>query len=153
LAKKFLPGMSAGDAVKFACRAAEVGTLPGGKVALFGTTLVDISSNADSALAQCIYHVAFLSRTSLHNYKGDKRGGAAGRIERLIGRIISVDEFDDFQRQIRPQIHDLCERVDGMLQPLERRATRLRKNKVAVGMGIYLYADRGFAKFRRTVTQ
>jgi hypothetical protein len=141
LARRFLPGMSVPDAVNFACRAAEVGTLQGGKVALFGSTLVNISKHPESALAQYIYHIACLSRTSLDNYRVGRVEGSEGRIERIIRRIISIDDFELFQKQIRPQIQDLCEKVDGMLQPLEKRAARLRSNKFAVGMGIYLYTD------------
>jgi hypothetical protein len=64
-----------------------------------------------------------------------------------------MDEFEAFQRQIRPQIHDLCEKVDGMLQPLEVRASRSPKKKVGVGMGIYLYADGGSVKSRRAINR
>jgi hypothetical protein len=63
--------------------------------------------------------------------------------------MISIDDFEAFQRQIRPQIHDLCERVDGMLLPLEKRALRQRHSLQAVGMGIYLYADESIIKPRR----
>jgi hypothetical protein len=153
LARRFLPGMSLPDAINFACRAAEVGTLPGGKVALLGSTLVKISKNAESALAQYIYHVACLSRTSLDNYHAGRVGRSEGRIERIIRRTISIDEFEFFQKQIRPQIQDICEKVDGMLQPLEKRATRLGNNKCAVGMGIYLYADQSFGNSRQAFGQ
>jgi hypothetical protein len=144
LARRFLPGMSTSDTVKLACRAAEVGLLRGGKIALYGSTLVKISKNAESALAQCVCHIAWLSQTCVHNFNASRKERTTGRIERITGRIISAGDFDSFQKQIRPQIHDLCERVDGMLLPLERRASRLRKNQRAVGMGIYLYADEDF---------
>jgi hypothetical protein len=149
LARKFLPGMAANDAVQLACRAAEVGTLPSGKIALYGSTLVNIAKNAESALAQSICHIAWLTQTCVHNFNASQSERERGRIERITGRMISIDDFDAFQRQIRPQIHDLCERVDGMLLPLERRTLRQRKRLRAVGMGIYLYADESVIKVRR----
>jgi hypothetical protein len=112
--------------------------------------LVNTAKNPQSALAQCICHIAWLSQTSVHNYKANQIEGARGRIERLIGRTILANDFEAFQRQIRPQIHDLCERVDGMLLPLEQRAMRQSKNQRAVRMGIYLYTDGGLAENRRT---
>jgi hypothetical protein len=149
LAKRFLPGMSTSDSVKLACRTAEVGLLGSGKIALYGSTLVKISKNAESALAQCVCHIAWLSQTCVKNFNATQNERTSGRIERITGRIISASDFEAFQKQIRPQIHDLCERVDGMLLPLERRASRLRKNQRPVGMGIYLYADDNFVKPRR----
>jgi len=149
LAKRFLPKMSIPDAVKFACRVAEVGTLRGGKIALFGSTLINISGNLETALAQSIYHIACLSQTCAHNYRSNKSELQRGRIERITGRVIPVGRFEEFQSQIRPQIHDLCEKVEGMLRPLEQQSSRKSRSKAAVGMGIYLYADEPFTRNRR----
>jgi hypothetical protein len=153
LVRKFIPGMATREAVAFACRVAEIGTLPDGKVALFGTALVRTSADAEAALAQCIFQFASLARTSLDNFQFNSGKSAGVRMERLIRRFIPMEEFERFQTQIRPQIHDLCEKVDGMLQPLEVRASRSRKHKAGVGMGIYLYADGGSAKARRAVNR
>jgi hypothetical protein len=149
LAKRFLPTMSTIDAVKFACNVAEVGTLRDGKIALLGSTLVNISCNLETALAQSIYHIACLSQTCAHNYRSRKSKVQRGRIERITGRVISVDRFDEFQTQIRPQIHDLCEKVEGMLRPMEHQSARTRGSKAAVGMGIYLYSDQLISVSRR----
>lgn len=149
LAKRFLPTMSTKEAINFACRVAEVGTLRGGKIALFGSTLVNISGNLETALAQSIYHIACLSETCAHNYRSSKSETKRGRIERIIGRVISIDRFEEFQSQIRPQIHDLCEKVEGMLRPIEQQSQRMSRNKAAVGMGIYLYADEPAEVVRR----
>ena len=45
LAKRFLPGVPLADVVALACRTANVGTLPGGRIALYGDTMVNLSKN------------------------------------------------------------------------------------------------------------
>ena len=42
LAKRFLPGVPLADVVALACRTANVGTLPGGRIALYGDAMVNL---------------------------------------------------------------------------------------------------------------
>jgi hypothetical protein len=139
LCKRFNPDKTVGEIVQFACRAASVGTLSEGRVALYGDAFVDLSHSPETTLAQTILHVTRVMDTCLHNARrlpGDRH---PGRMERHIHGRLSVEEFESLQEVIRPQVQDLCERVDRLLQSRERRHGGKKAPVGAAGLGIYLY--------------
>ncbi len=55
------------EVVALACRTANVGTLPGGRIALYGDTMVNLSKSRDAVLAQNIMHMRQIFDTCLYN--------------------------------------------------------------------------------------
>jgi hypothetical protein len=141
LARKFLPAKSVAEVVALACRTASVGTLAGERIALYGDTLVDLSRNREGALAQTICHITRIFDTCLHNVRRAHDDAVVGRLERLVNQVISAEDFEKFQRAIRPQLHDTCERVDRLLQSSTRKGSVKGQKVAAAGMGVYLYYD------------
>lgn len=141
LVRKFLPAKSVAEVVALACRTASVGTLAGGRIALYGDTLVDLSRNREGALAQTICHITRIVDTCLHNVRRADDDAVVGRLERLVNQEISAEDFEKFQRTIRPQLHDMCERVDWLLQSNTQKGSLKGKKVAAAGMGIYVYYD------------
>ena len=140
LCRQFLPHKTVEEVVQLACRAASVGTLSDGRIALYGDTFVDLSHSPDTALAQTILHVTRVMDTCLHNVRQTAEEGSTGRMERHVHHRLSAEDFENFQSAIRPQLHDLCERVDRMLQSKGRRNRSGKKVSLGTaGLGIYLY--------------
>jgi hypothetical protein len=141
LARQFLPEMPLAQVVDLACRYASIGTLPGGRIALYGDMMVNLARNSESALAETISHIKQIFGTCLHNVQTVDDAAAVGRSERLVYHVISAEDFEKFQVAIRPQIHDLCERVDRLLKSSVKRASRRRAKAGLAGIGIYVYYD------------
>jgi Family of unknown function (DUF6502) len=139
LAKKFLPGMPLADVVNLACRTANVGTLSGGRIALYGDTMVNLSKNPDGVLAQNILHVRQIFDTCLYNAHRDPDDDQPGRLERIVTHVLSAAEFEKFQGEARGQLHDLCERFDRLLKAAADRSTRQKQPRGQAGIGIYIY--------------
>jgi hypothetical protein len=141
LARRYLPTLPLAEGVTLACRTASVGVLAGGRIALYGDTMVNLSTDTVGALAQNISHIRQIFDTCLYNLRTPRDHPGLGRIERVVGHQISACEFVKFQRSIRPQIHDLCERVDRVLKSHTRRSPRGKGSVGNAGMGIYVYYD------------
>jgi hypothetical protein len=140
LARQFLPKKSLSDVVGLACRTANVGTLPGDRIALYGDIMVNFSSNAESVLAQAICHATQVFRTGIHNAARTHADGTGRRLERTVHRTIVAGDFEKLQSAIRPQVHDLCDRMDRLLRSSAKSGKTKQKLGTA-GMGIYLYYD------------
>jgi hypothetical protein len=141
LARQFLPQKPLDDVVALACVNANVGTLPGGRIALYGDTMVDVSKNREVALAQTILHIKQIFETCLYNVQTARDDAALGRLERIVNHIISADDFERFKKAIRPQIHDMCERVDRLLRSSANRRPRGGGKQGSAGIGVYVYYD------------
>jgi len=139
LAKRFLPGVPLADVVALACRTANVGTLSGGRIALYGDTMVNLSKNIDGVLAQNILHVRQIFDTCLYNAHRDPDDDKPGRLERIVTHVLSTSEFEKFQGEVRGQLHDLCERFDRLLKSAAERTTRQKQPRGQAGIGIYIY--------------
>ena len=100
LAKRFLPGMPLAEVVALAGRTANVGTLSGGRIALYGDTMVNLSKNRDAVLAQNILHVRQIFDTCLYNAQRDSDDGMPGRLERMVSNVLSTKEFEKFQGRV-----------------------------------------------------
>jgi hypothetical protein len=142
LAKRFLPGMPLTQVVDLACRTANVGTLPGGRIALYGDTMVNLSKNRDAVFAQNILHVRQIFDTCLYNAHRDPDDGRPGRLERIVTNVLSTKEFEKFQGGVRGQLHDLCERVDRLLTSGAARSKRQKLPRGQAGIGLYIYYNR-----------
>jgi Family of unknown function (DUF6502) len=138
LAKRFLPGRPVAEVVELAARFANVGVLAGGKIALYGDTMVNLSKMPQSVLAQTILHVKQIIDTCLYNAQ-IAGSGRMGRTERIVAQAVSPEEFEKFNRVMRPQLHDLCERVDRLLNSNNGRKSRKRGDSGAAGIGVYVY--------------
>ena len=141
LVREFLPGRPVADVVALACRTASVGTLPGGRIALYGDTLVDLARNREGALAQTICHITRIFDTCLYNVQTAEDDAAVRRLERVVNQVISREDFDQLQHLIRPQLHDLCERIDRLLKSSAPKSFRKKRATGTGGMGIYVYYD------------
>jgi hypothetical protein len=140
LARQFLPKKSLREVVDLACRTANVGTLPGDRIALYGDIMVNFSGNAESVLAQAIYHATQVFSTGIHNVARTHADGTGRRLERTVHRTIVAKDFEKLQSAIRPQVHDLCDRMDRLLRSSAKSGKPKQKLGTA-GMGIYLYYD------------
>lgn len=139
LAKRFFPGRPVGEVVELAGRFGNAGVLSGGKkIALYGDAVVNLARLPQSTLAHIIRHVQQMIETCLYNAK-HVRAGKFGRIERIVSRPVNPEEFEKFNRLVRPQIHDLCEHVDRLLNSSTRGASRRRRDSATAGIGVYVY--------------
>lgn len=139
LAKRFLPGRPLAQVVEAASRFANVGTLPGGRIALYGDMFVDLARTPLSVLAQMILHVKQIVDTCLYN--SELPQGAAGRTERIVNHVIRADEFSKLVQVMRPQIHDVCERLDRLLKSSAEEKPPKPGNSASAGIGVYVYYD------------
>src|ERR1700677_3068420 len=139
LARRFLPGVSTADVVALACRTANVGTLPSGRIALYGDAFVKFPRNRDGVLAQSIMHVRQIFDTCLYNAQRDPDDDRPGRQERIVTHQLSAVEFAKFQAEVRGQLHDLCERFDRLLKSAAERSLRQKQPRAPAGIGIYVY--------------
>jgi hypothetical protein len=141
LARRYLPNEPITNVIELACRTASVGLVPGGRIAFYGDILVNSSGNPEIVLAQAICHVKQIVDTCLYNIRKPAGASVRGRLERMVRGVIHADEFEKFDRTIRPQLHDLCERVDRYLKSTRRKVRRGKHDVGTAGMGIYLYYD------------
>jgi hypothetical protein len=139
LTRQFLPAMPLDNAVALACTVANVGTLSGDKVAIYGDMMINTAKTTDSCLAQAIQQIARLLDTCIYNANQPFKG--RGRMERTVVRVIPVSDFGEFQEELRPQIQDLCERVERTLALRASRATTSRQKPCEAGMGIFLFCN------------
>lgn len=139
LAKQFLPGVPLDEVVALACRTANVGILPEGRIALYGDAFVKFPRNHDGVLAQGIMHVRQIFDTCLYNAQRDPDDDKPGRQERIVTHLLSAMEFAKFQGEVRGQLHDLCERFDRLLKSAAERSLRQKQPRAHAGIGIYVY--------------
>ena len=141
LAKKYLPDKSLEAVVALALRTANVGTLEGNRIALYGDTMVNFAKLPESLLSQMVLHVCQVVDTCRHNAERSPEDPTLPRLERLVHHAIGPREFDDFQRAMRPQLHDICEKADRLLKSHARRGRGSPRARGHGGIGIYVYYD------------
>lgn len=140
LARKHLPQMPLDKVVALACHSTGIRALPGGRIASHGDTMVNFSHTRLCALAETVLHIRQIFETCLYN-SSKARATAPGRLERVVHGVIDARDFDRFQTMIRPQIHDICERVSGTLATIPKRKRGDHKTQGTAGIGIYVYYD------------
>jgi Family of unknown function (DUF6502) len=141
LARQYLPNEPLEEVIALACRTASVGTMPGGRIAFYGDILVNFSRSPEIVLAQTIRHIKQIVDTCLYNVHKPEGAAVRGRLERMVRGVINAKDFKNFDRVIRPQLHDLCERVDRFLKTSGKKVRRGKEELGTAGMGIYLYYD------------
>ena len=109
--------------------------LAGGKIALYGDALVNVTMMPQSSLAHIIRHIKQMVGTCLYNAE-HAHPGPVGRIERIVTGFVSPEEFEKFNRMVRPQVHDLCDHVDKLLNSSTDRASRPRPQAEAAGISV-----------------
>jgi hypothetical protein len=141
LAREYLPNVPLKEVITLACRTASVGMVPGGRIAFYGDILVNFSRSPEIVLAQTVRHIKQIVDTCLYNVHKPEGAAVRGRLERMVRGVINAKDFKNFDRAIRPQLHDLCERVDRFLKASRKKVRRGKQNMGTAGMGIYLYYD------------
>jgi hypothetical protein len=67
---------------------------------------------------------------------------ATGRFERLVTGVLSEKNFRKFARSVRPQLQDLCDRVDAAMQEPNPNGKLPEKGKKC-GIHLYVFRDDG----------
>jgi dTDP-glucose pyrophosphorylase len=86
-----------------------------------------------------ILHVKQIVDTCLYN--SELPEGAVGRTERIVNHVIRADEFNKVAQVMRPQIHDVCERLDRLLKSSAEEKPPKPGNSASAGIGVYVYYD------------
>jgi hypothetical protein len=136
LVKRFLPNKPLLDVVAAACASAEVATRPGGKIALLGSILVNVANSTENLLAHAIRQIDQLFETVLHNAIVRRKGRGTGQMERVVMGVIDGAEFPSFMSELRPQIYDLLQRVDSLVEQRQPRSARALRGGTVVNVGI-----------------
>jgi hypothetical protein len=136
LAKRFLPNKPLSEVVAAACAAAEVTTRPGGKIALLGSILVNVANSMDNLLAHAIRQIDQLLETVLHNAIVRRKGQGTGQMERVVMGVIDGAQFPNFMSELRPQIYDLLQRVDSLVEQRQPKSVRALRRGTVVNVGI-----------------
>jgi hypothetical protein len=138
LARRFLPAVSLENVIAMACETAEVVIRPGGRIALLGSIMVSHVKSLDRALAFAVTQIDQLLQTTVHNLVTNRAGRGAGRMQRIVKGVISRGEFEDFMRELRPQIYDLLLRVEASAENHRPKNARALRSATAVSVGIYV---------------
>jgi hypothetical protein len=139
LAKRFFPGRPVAAVVGLASRFPNVGVRQGGRIALYGDTMLNVARMPHNVLAESVLHVKQILETCLYNAQRDPTSGRIGRTERIVAHELSPEEFEKFNVVMRPQLHDLCERVDRLMKSSHGAKGRRRGTSGAAGIGVYVY--------------
>jgi len=138
LARRFLPNTRLEDIVAMACETAEVVVRPGERIALLGSIMVSHVRSLERALAFAVTQIDQLLQTTVHNFVTNQTGRRAGRMQRIVKGVISRGEFDDFMRELRPQIYDLLMRVEAAAENHRPKNAKTLRSATAVSVGVYV---------------
>jgi hypothetical protein len=140
LARRFFPKKPFTFVADLALRHADVGATKGGRIALLGSSVINsnVADSTPSALAQLVRQIDQIVLTSTYNHRVAKAGGRNRRFERLCHAVISRKEFDELMHELRPQMHDLCERVDALFQQRQVRNLDSRRALCVANVGLYI---------------
>jgi hypothetical protein len=138
LARQYLPKMPLADVVNLACATTEVSKRPGGKIALIGGIMVNLSRSDVRPLAHAVRQIDHLLETTLHNAGLAPNQLAQGRMQRLVIGVIPRSQYVNFMRELRPQIADLLSRVDSSMEHRRPRNAKALKAATAVSVGVYV---------------
>ena len=148
LARQFMPEKPLAEVIELACRNASVGTLSGGRIAVHGDPMVDLAKSPEAALAQAIAHVNQIINTCRHNVE-QKRLSLGGRFERMVAQLVTKEQFEIFEKAIRPLLDNLCQQVNKVLK---QNPSKHKRGLFRGGIGIYIYFDDKTQSVRSTTT-
>jgi len=138
LARRLLPDVKLEDVVAMACETAEVVIRPAGRIALLGSVMVSHVKSLERALAFAVTQIDQLLQTTVHNFVTNQTGRGAGRMQRIVKGVIAHGEFEDFMRELRPQIYDLLLRVEASAENHRPKNARALRSATAVSVGVYV---------------
>lgn len=138
LARRFLPDLKLEELVAMACETAEVVIRPGGRIALLGSIMVSHVKSLERALAFAVTQIDQLLQTTVHNFVTNRTGRGVGRMQRIVKGVIARSEFEDFMRELRPQIYDLLLRVEASAEKHRPKNARALRSATAVSVGVYV---------------
>jgi len=139
LARRHLPNISVDEVVEMACATAEVARRPGGKIALLGGVMINFATMTDTLfLAHVIRQVSQLLKTMVHNRRlhGTKRD--EGRPERIVIGLISRGTFKSLMQELRPQIHELIQHIEALIEHRRPKTRKALKAAPAVSLGLFV---------------
>jgi len=141
LARKFVPAMPLSEVVETICSHGEVTRYKGEKVALIGSPVIIHAKTPEVTLASLISGFRHLAETLIHNAAIPAEIKGTGRFERQVTGTVSDKAFREYFQMIRPQLQDLCDRVD---EGLNRRnePSIMRKGK-SCGVWLFVFRDDG----------
>jgi hypothetical protein len=146
LCRQFLPNKSLAEVVAMVCRHGEVITRPGGKIALLGGVLIDITQSPVTTLSQGVRHVRQVLQTVLNNSRVRRQGYGEWQMERLAASVIPRAAFSGLMKELRPQIDDLCQRIEALLQQRRPQTPRSLRSSTVASFGIYVSRDNDRAR-------
>jgi hypothetical protein len=138
LVRRFMPKKAFREVVVMACEAAEVVVRSGDRIALLGSIMVNHVKSPERSLAFATRQIDELLQTTLHNLVMHRKGHVPDRMQRTVSGIISRAEFDDFMRELRPQIYDLLLRADSSFERRQPDSSDSLRGATAVSIGLYV---------------
>jgi hypothetical protein len=137
-----VPTMPVSELTDIICRNADVMRLKDNKVALVGSQVLILPKTPEMTLASVAIRFRRLSESIVHNAAIPAGAKGSGRFERQVTGELSERDFARFARSIRPQLQDLCDRVDAAMRQPKVPGKPHSKGK-RCGIGLYLFRDDG----------
>jgi len=141
LARKFVPTMPLREVVEIICSRGEVTRYKGERVALVGSSVVIHAKTPEVTLATLVTGFRHFAETVIYNAAIPAEIRGTGRFERQVTGIISEKTFRNYSRAIRPQLQDLCDRVDEGLN--RKNESSVRKSGRTCGVWLFVFRDDG----------
>jgi len=100
--------------------------------------MVNVAKSDVPPLAHAVRQIDQIFETTLHNVKIRPQQRAHGRMQRLVIGVIPRAQYIEVQRELRPQIADLLERIDSFIEQHRPRNAKALKSAIAVSVGVYV---------------
>jgi Family of unknown function (DUF6502) len=142
LARQHVPTIPVDQLADMICQNADVMRLKDNTVALVGSTVLIMPKTSEMTLAALVVRFRRLSENLVHNVALPADVQATGRFERLVTGVLSENNFRKFARSVRPQLQDLCDRVDAAMQEPNPNGKLPEKGKKC-GIHLYVFRDDG----------
>jgi hypothetical protein len=142
LARKHVPTIPVRELAEMICQNADVMRLKDDTVALIGSTVLFMPKTSEMTLASLVLAFRRLSENLVYNAAIPADVKATGRFERLVTGVLSEKNFREFARSVRPQLQDLCDRVDAAMQEPNHNDKLVKEGKKC-GIHLYMFRDDG----------
>jgi hypothetical protein len=144
LAHRFLPELSVDAALKFVIKHAEVTPRFGGRIALTGSSTVNIANSRTLSLATAVRHVDYVLRSVNEGHRRSGEHNMAKDFERFLSTPVPKELYDEAVKRLRPQINDLLERTEATLA--RDNQGRESKDACALIFGTYVVREEDFER-------
>jgi hypothetical protein len=138
LARKHVPTIPVYELADMLCQNAEVMRLKDDTIALVGSAVLIMPKTFEMTLASLVLRFRHLSENIVYNAGIPAEVKATGWFERVVTGVLSEKNFRKFAQSIRPQLQDLCDRVDAAMQAPSHDGASAKGKKC----GIHLYVFR-----------